>query len=407
MTTTPPPWERTAYRSRLCGGLRASDAETEVSLAGWVHRRRDLGGLVFLDLRDRSGLVQVSCGPDWTESESWHAAGRLGAEFVVAVRGRVQARPKEAVNREMPTGEIEVRATEVRVLSAAKTPPIPVSLRPEEERPAEELRLRYRYLDLRRPEMLAFLTARDHVTRVARQALSEQGFLEVETPLLTRPTPEGARDYLVPSRVHRGEFYALPQSPQLYKQILMIAGFDRYFQIARCLRDEDLRYDRQPEFTQIDVEMSFVEEDDVFAVAERLMARLWSAVLGLEIETPFPRIPYHDALETYASDKPDLRIPWRVRDFTDVLRESEFTIFRSVAEQGGRVRGFPAPKGAALSRKDLDALDAVAQSAGAAGALWLKWSGGQASGPFAKHLAESVRDRLLEEAGAADGDLVV
>lgn len=402
-----PDSERTAYRSRLCGSLRLADTDSEIRLAGWVHRRRDLGGLVFFDLRDRSGLVQVSCGPDWTEPDSLDAARKLGAESVVALRGRVTRRPSHAVNRELATGEVEVQASELRVLSVAKTPPIPVALHPEDELPAEELRLRYRYLDLRRPEMQAHLALRDRATQVVRLTLSEMGFLEVETPLLTKPTPEGARDYLVPSRIHRGEFYALPQSPQLYKQILMIAGFDRYFQIARCLRDEDLRHDRQPEFTQVDVEMSFVDEGDVFAAAETVIAHLWSGILGAQLETPFQRVPYREALEAYASDKPDLRVPWRIRDLTSTLAASGFRLFRSTAEGGGRIRGFSAAQGARLTRRDLDALDSVARSAGAGGALWLKWSGGQASGPFAKHLEDGVRAELLARVEAKEGDLVV
>jgi aspartyl-tRNA synthetase len=402
-----PDRERTAYRSRCCGTLRRADAGAEVRLAGWVHRRRDLGGLVFLDLRDRTGLVQVSCGPEWTAPDSLATARRCGQEYVVAVRGRVVPRPAGAVNPDLPTGEIEVQATELRVLSAAATPPIPVALRPDEELPSEELRLRYRYLDLRRPEMQAFLFARDRVTRTVRNTLAGLGFVEIETPLLTRPTPEGARDYLVPSRLHRGEFYALPQSPQLYKQILMISGFDRYFQIARCLRDEDLRVDRQPEFTQVDVEMAFVAEDDVLAVAEEVMAAVWADARGVQLERPFPRIPYREAVEAYASDKPDLRVPWRVHDLTEVLAATEFRVFREAAAAGGRVRGFAARGGAALSRKELDVLDDVARAAGAPGALWLKWAAGQASGPFAKAIGDGARSELLRRVGAEEGDLVV
>lgn len=400
-------WERTAYRTRLCGDLRASDSGSEVQLAGWVHRARDLGGLLFLDLRDRSGVVQVACRPGSLDSAALAAARKVGEESVVAVRGRVGRRPEAAVNREIPTGEVEVEATGFQVLSAAVTPPIPVAAGPGTGLPAEDLRLTYRYLDLRRPEMFENFVIRHRVCAVVREVLSDLGFLEVETPLLTRPTPEGARDYLVPSRIHRGEFYALPQSPQLYKQILMVSGFDRYFQIARCLRDEDLRHDRQPEFTQVDVEMSFVTEDDVFAVAETLLARVWKEFAGVDVETPFARIPYRDALETYGSDKPDLRVPWPVRDVTPVLAASEFRVFRSAAAAGGRIRAFAVPRAAVRSRRELDALDGVAREAGAGGALWLKWAGGEASGPFAKHLDDGQRVALLEGVQAKDGDVVV
>ncbi|MBI4513751.1 MAG: aspartate--tRNA ligase [Gemmatimonadetes bacterium] len=400
-------WERTAYRTRLCGDLRASDSGSEVRLAGWVHRVRDLGGLVFIDLRDRSGVVQVACRPGSLEPAALAAARKVGEESVIAVRGRVVRRPESAVNPELPTGEVEVEATELLVLSAAATPPIPVAAGPGAGLPAEELRLAYRYLDLRRPELLANFVVRHGLCAVVREVLSSLGFLEVETPLLTRPTPEGARDYLVPSRTHRGEFYALPQSPQLYKQILMVAGFDRYFQIARCLRDEDLRHDRQPEFTQVDVEMSFVAEDDVFAVAETLLPRVWKELAGVEVEIPFARIPYREVVETHASDKPDLRIPWPVRDLTAVLEACEFRLFRNVAAAAGRIRGFAASGAASLSRRELDALDGVAREAGAGGALWLKWAGGEASGPFAKHLNDGQRTGLLERAEAKDGDVVV
>jgi aspartyl-tRNA synthetase len=391
----------------MAGELRGKDAGSKVRLAGWVHRRRDLGGLIFIDLRDLLGIAQVRCDPDVLPEEALERARRLGSEFVIAVEGEVVKRPAEAANPEMATGAIEVKAEDVRVLAPAQTPPILVAYGPEEELASEELRLRYRYLDLRRSEMQGNFQLRHRVFQAIRTALDEQEFVEVETPILTRPTPEGARDYLAPSRVSPGEFYALPQSPQLYKQILMVSGFDRYFQIARCLRDEDLRADRQPEFTQLDLEMSFVVEDDIFAVGEAVMAAVWNECAGREIELPFQRMSHRDALERYGTDKPDLRIPWQLRDVSEYLRDSEFRIFRGTIEGGGRVRGFRAPDGARLSRKALDRLDEVARSAGAAGALWTKLTESGTQGGFGKQLSESELDSLKASFEAAEGDLLV
>ncbi|MGH7477103.1 MAG: aspartate--tRNA ligase [Longimicrobiales bacterium] len=397
----------TAYRTTLAGLLRRGDAGAEVRLAGWVHRRRDLGGLVFVDLRDRSGRVQLSFGPDWSPPAVLATASRLGFESVIAVRGGVSERPAGQANPDLPTGAVEVRVAELEVLSPAETPPIPVARTGEEELPAEELRLRYRYLDLRREELQHSLVLRHRAQQVARQYLGEAGFLEIETPLLTRRTPEGARDYLVPSRVHPGQFYALPQSPQIYKQLLMVSGFDRYFQIARCLRDEDLRLDRQPEFTQIDAEMSFVDEDDVFAVAEGMLAAVWKQILGVELTRPFPRLRYADALERYGTDKPDLRFGMEFVDLTDVLATSEFRLFRDVAGTGQRIRGIRAPGGARLSRKELDALNDVARRAGGAGALWVKRTTDTLTGPFAKALDADHSARLIHALELEDGDLAV
>ncbi len=376
-------------------------------LAGWVHRRRDLGGLMFVHLRDRTGLVQLSFGPEWTEPATAELAASLSPEDVLQVIGRVVLRPEAAVNPEMVTGDIEVLVSRVERLSESDPLPILVAVPPEEELPSEELRLRHRVLDLRRPEMLRNFEIRHLATRAARSALSDLGFMEVETPFLTRRTPEGARDYLVPSRLHHGEFYALPQSPQLYKQLLMTAGFDRYFQIARCLRDEDLRADRQPEFTQIDMEMAFVGEEDVFAVCETMLTRVYSEAISEEIETPFPRMAWAEALESYGTDKPDLRIPWKLADFSETLTGIGFGIFDSAADSGGRIRGFVAPGGAGLSRKKLDGLDELAREAGARGVLWIKRTADGWSGPVAKVLNGLPGEVLIERFGLDEGDLVL
>jgi aspartyl-tRNA synthetase len=387
--------------------LRAGAAGSTVSLAGWVHKRRDLGGLIFVDLRDRSGRVQLSFGPDWTPKAVLEDAKSLGAEWVIAVRGDVVARPPESVNRELATGEIEVRVAELEVLSLAETPPIPVAPGPADELPAEDLRLRYRYIDLRRDDLQRALEVRHRALQSVRRHLTSEGFWEIETPLLTRKTPEGARDYLVPSRVHPGEFYALPQSPQLYKQLLMVAGYDRYFQVARCLRDEDLRADRQPEFTQVDAEMSFVEEEDIFRVGEGMVAALWREILGVELERPFPRLTYREAMAHYGTDKPDIRFGLEFQDVTELLRGADYRIFQDTVQSGARIRGFVAPQGAQLSRKDLDELDVVARNAGAAGALWVKRGPEGLTGKFAKALAEGLEHELIARTRLESGDLLV
>lgn len=397
----------TEYRDIGCGDLRREHAGRTMRLAGWVHRRRDLGGVLFVHLRDRSGLAQLSFGPGWTGEAAAEIASHLSPEDVVQVTGEVVERPADAVREDMATGEVEVLVSEIRKLSGSDPLPILVAVPPEEELPSEELRLKHRVLDLRRPEMLRNFEVRHLATQAARKALSEQGFLEVETPFLTRRTPEGARDYLVPSRIHRGEFYALPQSPQLYKQLLMVSGFDRYFQVARCLRDEDLRADRQPEFTQIDAEMSFVGEEDVYAVCERMLTRIYREAVGEELGTPFPRMSWAEALESYGTDKPDLRIPWKISDLTEELTGIGFGIFDSVAGAGGRVRGVIVPGGAALSRKQLDGLDAVARGAGAKGALWIKRTDDGWSGPVAKVLDGDAGEVFAARHGIGPGDLAL
>src|SRR5256886_293624 len=356
----------TTIRTHTCGALRATDAGAEVRLGGWVHRKRDLGELVFVDLRDRTGLIQISFDPRFTSSETVSLAATLGPESVVLVEGEVVARPTEMRNHELPTGDVEVRAKSLKIVGPSVAPAIPVARVRGEPLPAEELRLRHRYLDLRRPELQENIILRHRLMQTSRKFLSDRGYLEVETPILTKPTPEGARDYLVPSRVHASEFYALPQSPQLYKQLLMVAGFDRYFQIARCFRDEDLRVDRQPEFTQIDIEASFITQDDIMRLAEGLVRELWGEA-GLEVPASFRRMSYADAMERYGSDRPDLRYELEIFDASDVFCHTEVTIAPAAIAQGGRVRGIRVPGGSGLSRQQLDELEASAKSAGAGG----------------------------------------
>jgi aspartyl-tRNA synthetase len=395
----------TRYRSTVAGSLRADDIGASVQLIGWVHRRRDLGGLVFVDLRDRGGLVQVSFDSDWSPPAVLQEARQLGPEDVIRVSGEVFRRIKE--NPELPSGEIEIRVVEMEVVTRAEALPIPVYRTPDEELPGEDLRLRYRYLDLRRPELQRNFVLRHRAAKAVRSYMDAQGFLEIETPMLTRRTPEGARDYLVPSRVHPGEFYALPQSPQLYKQLLMVSGMDRYYQIVRCLRDEDLRADRQPEFTQIDAEMSFVDEEDVFRTAEGMVAALWREVLGVELPTPFPRLTHAQAMGWYGTDKPDLRFDVRIEDLTPLLQGTDFRLFAATAGTDQRIRGFRVPGGAALSRKELDELQEVARRAGGAGALWVKLTEEGWSGQFAKAIDEATAGALRERTGVAPGDLLV
>jgi aspartyl-tRNA synthetase len=371
-----------------------------VRLGGWVHRRRDLGGLVFLDLRDRSGIVQISCNPDSAPSEAMQAAASAGAETVLLIEGEVVARPLEMRNAELTTGDVEIRATRVTVAGPAATPAIPVARGKGEPLPAEEQRLRHRHLDLRRPELQQNLILRHRLMQQTRRYFDELGFLEIETPVLTKPTPEGARDFLVPSRVHAGEFYALPQSPQLYKQLLMVSGYDRYFQIARCFRDEDLRADRQPEFTQIDVEASFVAADDILDLTEGLLQVLWH-VGGVSINRPFRRMTYADAMERYGTDRPDLRYGLEIQDATALFRDSDFTIARTAIEHGGRVRGVRIPGGGVFSRKQVDELELIAKGAGAGGLLRLKRVQGALEGPVARFVDKEAAAAL----GLQDGDL--
>jgi len=388
----------TSRRTHRCGELRAQHVGQRVRLGGWVHRQRDLGGIVFLDLRDRAGIVQVAIGPDAPEHVR-SVAGGLTSETVVELEGEVAARPANMKNADLPTGDVEVRATKLAVVGRAVTPAIPVARGKGEELPAEELRLKYRHLDLRRPEMQANLILRHRLLQRARKALSDLGFLEIETPVLTKPTPEGARDYLVPSRVNPGEFYALPQSPQIYKQLLMVAGLDRYFQLARCFRDEDLRNDRQPEFTQIDIEASFVQMDDVLDYVETVLVALWDEA-GHQVGRPFPRITWHEAMERYGTDKPDLRYDLPIADWTAQVQPLEVPFVQAALKDGARVRGLAVKGGSALSRKDVDQLAEAAKQLGGAGLAWVKRQGEQVSGSVGKHFTTTVLGAL----GVGDGD---
>ena len=392
----------TSQRTDTCGLLRSSDIGRTVRLGGWVHRSRDLGGLVFIDLRDRLGLVQLAFGPAWSDAETLQRAAAVGVESVVLCEGEVVAREPERQNPDMLTGTIEVRVTSLRVVGPAVTPALPVARGRGEKMAAEELRLRHRYLDLRRPELQENLVLRHRLLQVSRRFLSDRGYLELETPILTKPTPEGARDYLVPSRVHPGEFYALPQSPQIYKQLFMCCGMDRYFQIARCFRDEDLRADRQPEFTQIDIEASFVEREDILALAEGLIGALWTEA-GHDIPAHFDRMSYRDAMEFYGCDRPDLRYELRVADYTGVFAGLDFAMTTAAIASGARVRGLIVPGGAAWSRKQVDELEALAKSAGAGGLLRLRYADGAYDGPLAKFLTDEARGAL----SLADGDLAL
>ena len=387
-------------RTHRCGALRAGHVGEAVRLGGWVHRRRDLGGLTFLDLRDRDGIVQVAFGPAFTGADVLAILDDVTMESVVLIEGTVRARPEDACNPNMMTGEVEVQATALDVVGPAEPGlPIPVWRTKGEELPSEERRLAHRHLDLRRPELQGNLELRHRLLQRARSALSAMEFFELETPILTKPTPEGARDYLVPSRVHKGEFYSLPQSPQIYKQLLMVSGFDRYFQIARCFRDEDLRADRQPEFTQIDIEASFVAPDDIYRMLETLMVVLWDEA-GHPIDVPFPRLSYAEAKERFGTDKPDMRFGLEITDLTERVARRGFRVFDTVVEDGGRIRGILVSNGTTLSRKDVDALTSAAKRAGASGLATLKRKGDQLSGPLAKIDGITAESMLME-----DGDV--
>ncbi|WP_068668076.1 aspartate--tRNA ligase [Thermosulfurimonas dismutans] len=377
-------------RTHPCGILCTDHLGEEVILSGWVLRRRDHGGVIFIDLRDRSGVVQVVFEPK-TAPEAHELAHSLKPEYVLSVRGRVRRRPEGMENPKLPTGEIEVEAHELEVLNTSKTPPFPLD---EEVPVSEALRLKYRYLDLRRPGGLEPLIFRHRVAQLARQFLNEQGFLEIETPFLTKSTPEGARDYLVPSRLYPGKFYALPQSPQLFKQILMVAGVERYYQIVRCFRDEDLRADRQPEFTQLDLEMSFVDEEDVMGLMEELMVYIFRETLGVELKRPFPRITYEEALSRYGTDRPDLRFGLELVEVSDIFRGTSFKVFAQVLERGGMIKGLCAPSD--FSRKELDELTAFVGEFGAKGLAWIKVREDGFQSPIVKFFSEESLQKLRE-----------
>jgi aspartyl-tRNA synthetase len=394
---------RTAMRTHACGQLRTSDVGTDVALCGWVGRRRDHGGVTFIDLRDREGVVQLVFHPE--ETPQAHAAAQsLGAEDVVRVTGVVRLRPAGMVNPALETGEVELAATSVELLSESATPPFPIEDRTEA---SEDLRLRYRYLDLRRPEMTRMLELRHDVVRTIRRYLDERGFVDIETPMLGRSTPEGARDFLVPARLFPGAFYALPQSPQQLKQLLMVAGQDRYYQIVRCFRDEASRADRGFEFTQLDLEMSFVDEEDVFSLMEPLFALLVREVHGVEVPTPFPRYTYQEVIDRFGSDKPDLRYGMELADLNDVFAGTAFNAFASVVTSGGRIQGIAAPGGGQLSRKELDDLITETKGRGAAGLVWLAVEDAGVRSPVEKHLAPEEIAGVLDRTGASAGDLVL
>jgi aspartyl-tRNA synthetase len=390
-------------RTHTCGELRSAQADQRALLQGWVHRARDHGGLIFIDLRDLYGLTQVVVNPE-RSPEAHKIASQCRAEFVLEIEGLVCLRPPGTANPNLATGEIEVMADRVAVLNPSL--PLPFALN-EDIEVEERLRLEYRYLDLRRPHMARNLELRHRVVKFIRDFLDERGFLEIETPILIKSTPEGARDYLVPSRLHPGQFYALPQSPQQLKQLLMVAGLDRYFQIARCFRDEDLRADRAPEFTQLDLEMSFVEQDDVLDVIEQLFGDLSQALTSKQVRRPFPRLTYADALARYGTDKPDLRFGLEITDLSDILRQTEFGVFRSAIESGGCVRALAAPGAASFTRRQIDELTEIAKSFGAKGLAWAAFGEGDARSSFTRFLADGELAAMRQETGAADGSLLL
>ncbi|MFH2138594.1 MAG: aspartate--tRNA ligase [Candidatus Omnitrophota bacterium] len=391
------------YRTHNCVELNEKHLDQEVKLCGWVHARRDHGGLIFIDLRDREGITQTVFNPE-THKELHEKARILRSEFVIAVKGVVKMRPEGTENIKIPTGKIEIQVTELEVLNTSKPLPFEVS---DDKDVGEEIRLTYRYLDLRRAKLKRNILLRSKVFKVIRDYMDQEGFVEIETPILTKSTPEGARDYLVPSRLNPGEFYALPQSPQLFKQILMVSGFDKYYQIAKCFRDEDLRKDRQPEFTQLDIEMSFVDEEIIFSLIERLMAKIFAAALNKKIKFPFPQIPYAEAMRRFGSDKPDTRFGMELIDLCTVFMESSFRVFKNVLESGGKVMGINAKGGARLSAKELDELTQFAVACGAKGLVWVKVHIDGMQSPVKKHLGDELMSKLTQQLQASEGDLML
>ncbi|MBT8145091.1 MAG: aspartate--tRNA ligase, partial [Gammaproteobacteria bacterium] len=392
-------------RTHYCGEVTAEHIDSEVEVAGWVHNRRDHGGVIFIDLRDREGLVQVVFDPD--RDEIFQLADRCRSEYILRVRGRVRRRPEGMINPNMTTGEIELLAIDATVLSEAETPPFH-----HDEPAGEELRLRHRYLDLRRPQMLDNLLLRHAVTRALRGFLDQHGFIDVETPMLTKATPEGARDYLVPSRTHAGKFFSLPQSPQLFKQLLMMSGLDRYYQVVRCFRDEDLRADRQPEFTQLDIEMSFIDEEQLMALMEQMIRSVFSDVAEIDLPDPFPRLTYADAVAAYGTDRPDLRNPLRLYEVSDLVSDVEFKVFAGPAsDPAGRVAALPVPGGSKLTRKEIDEYTALVGRHGARGLGYIKVNDASSGrdglqSPIVKFLPDEVLSELVTRTGVSDGDLI-
>lgn len=394
-------WKRSDY----AGELSERDIGREVTLMGWVHRRRDLGGVIFLELRDRSGILQIVIDESSVSAEDFAKSESIRSEYVVAVRGKIEKRDEDTVNENLSTGTIDLRAKEVRILSKAKTPPFPI----DEKAPVrEELRLMYRYLDLRRPQMLQNLRLRQQVVRAARNFLWEKGFMEVETPILTKSTPEGARDFLVPSRLEKGSFYALPQSPQIYKQLLMVGGIDRYFQLAKCFRDEDLRADRQPEFTQLDMELSFVDEEEVIDLLEEMMKSLLFEATGKRIREPFPRMTYREAMQKYGTDKPDIRFGMEMVDLTEIARTCSFEVFSSVVDKGGIVRAINVRGGNAFTRTRIEMLTEKTLGYGGKGMAWIAiGEDGTLRSVLTKYFAEEEMEAILKATDAQKGDLII
>ena len=390
-------------RTHTCGQLRKSDAGQETLLAGWVHTRRDHGGLIFIDLRDREGLTQVAFNPA-ISLNAHQQAKELRTEYVVCVQGKVMLRPPGTINPELSTGEVEVQAESLTVLNRSKTPPFLIE---DDSSIAEALKLKYRYLDLRRPAMLKNIKLRHEIVKVIRSFLEERGFIEVETPFLTKSTPEGARDYIIPSRLDPGNFYALPQSPQLFKQILMVSGLDRYYQIVRCFRDEDLRADRQPEFTQVDLEMSFIEREDILELIEGLLVKIFESFKGIRLHIPFPRITYQESMERYGTDKPDLRFELELHNVSSILQGQPFRVFQEVLEKKGVVKGLKVQGQAGMSRKDLDELIEIAKELGAKGLVWIKIGSQGFESPIAKFISDEALKKLAQVFTAQAGDLIL
>ena len=391
-------------RTHYCGTVRESDIGKQVCVMGWVQKQRDLGNLIFIDLRDRTGIVQLAFD-DKSEKEIFDKAFGIRAEYVLAAHGVVRPRGEGAVNPNLPTGAVEIFVTELKILSAAQTPPFEVS---DSKKVNDETALKYRYLDLRRPSLQRNIMMRHQIAKVAREYYYENGFLEIETPMMIKSTPEGARDYLVPSRIHKGSFYALPQSPQLYKQLLMLSGYDRYIQLARCFRDEDLRADRQPEFTQIDLEMSFATQEDIMAMNEGFIKRVFKEVLGVDIPTPLPRITFADAMNRYGSDKPDTRFGMEIQDLSEVVKNCGFGVFTSAIADGGSVRAIVAKNAAGvLTRKEIDKLTEHARGIGAKGLAYIRWADEAPNCSFAKFLAPEELQAILEAGQMEQGDVML
>ena len=391
-------------RTHMCATLTAENVGESVCVMGWVQKQRDLGSLIFIDLRDRTGIVQLAFD-EKTDKEIFDRAFGIRAEYVLCAKGVVRRRGEGAINKNLPTGEVEIAVDELRILSSSETPPFEIV---ENSNVNAELRLRHRYLDLRRPDMQKNIIARSRISKIARDYYAENGFIDIETPNLCKPTPEGARDYLVPSRVHKGKFYALPQSPQLYKQLLMVSGFDRYFQIARCFRDEDLRADRQPEFTQIDTEMSFVTADDVMKMHEGFLKKVMKEFIGAELTEDFIRMPYAEAMDRFGSDKPDIRFGFELTNLSECVKNCGFKVFAGAVEAGGSVRGINVKGGAKFSRKEIDSLVEFVKSYRAKGLAWLKWvESGEISSSYAKFLTDEENEAIKTVMGAEAGDLIL